>query len=106
MREVIVGEVLARKLSRTLLRAFAHRNGRGAVQFHDQGWLNPKQPVMKLPNLAPVRGRRRGTLGLNGRNGPLQRVGTEAAGSKSAFGERDAFGDLVPVPQRPILPLQ
>ena len=43
---------------------------------------------------------------MNGRNGRLQSVGTEAARSKSAFGERDTLGDLVPVPQRPILLLQ
>src|ERR1700737_4720989 len=32
--------------------------------------------------------------------------GTEAARSKSTFGEREAFCDLGPVPQRPILLLQ
>jgi hypothetical protein len=43
---------------------------------------------------------------VNGRNGRLQSVGTEPARSKRAFGQRDAFGDLVPVPRRTILLLQ
>ncbi len=59
--------------------------------------------LLEQRNLAPVRGCRGGTLGVNGRNVRLQSVGTEAARSKSTFGKRDAFGDLVPVPQRPIL---
>src|SRR6266404_4201469 len=53
--------------------------------------------LLEQRNLAPVRGCRGGTLGVNGRNVRLQSVGTEAARSKSTFGKRDAFGDLVPV---------
>src|SRR5208282_18155 len=65
-----------------------------------------QQLVVEQRNLAPVRGSHGGTFGVNGRNGGLQSVGTEAARSKSALGERDAFGDLVLVPERPILLLE
>jgi hypothetical protein len=110
VRKVIVGEVLARQQvidkSKSLLWTFAHGNGHCAVQFDSRGWLNPKQLDVEQRNLAPVRGCCGGTLGVNGRNGRLQSGGTKAARSKSAFGERDAFGDLVLVPQRPILLLQ
>jgi hypothetical protein len=85
VREVIVGEVLARQQvidkSKTLLRTFAHGNGNCAVQFDNRGWLNPQQAVVEQRNLAPVRGCRGGTLGVNGRNGRLQSVGAEAARS-------------------------
>jgi hypothetical protein len=78
-----VGEALARQQvvdrTKTLLRTFAHGNGHYAVQFDKRGWLNPKQLVVEQRNLAPVRGCRGGTLSLNGRNGRLQSVGTEAA---------------------------
>jgi TonB dependent receptor len=107
---VILGEVLARQQvidkSKTLLQTFAHGNGHHAVQFDNRGWLNPKQLVIERRNLAPVRGGHGGTFGVNGRNGRLQSVRTEAARSKRAFGQRDAFGDLVAVPQRAILLLQ
>ena len=43
---------------------------------------------------------------MNGHNGRLQSVSTEAARSQRALRKRDAFGNLVPVPQRPILLLQ
>src|SRR5207248_7260812 len=92
--------------TKSLLRTFAHGNGDCAVQFDNRGWLNLKQPVVEQRNLAPVRGCQGGTLGVHGRNGRLQSVGAEVARLKSAFGERDAFGDLVPVPQRPVLLLQ
>ena len=104
---MIIGEFLARQQAidetKTLLQTFAHGDGHGAVQFDDRRRMNLKQPVVEQRNLAPVRGRRRGTLRVNGRNGRLQGVSAETARSKSALGERDAFGDLVLVPQRPIL---
>ncbi len=43
---------------------------------------------------------------MNCRDGRLQGVSTETARSKSAFGERDAFGDLISIPQGAILPVQ
>jgi len=83
VREVIVGEVLARQQvideTKTLLRTFAHGNGHRAVKLDNRGWLNPKQPVVEQRNLAPVRGCRGGTVGVNGRNSRPQSVGTEAA---------------------------
>jgi hypothetical protein len=42
-------------------------------------------------------------LGVNRGNGGLQRIGAETARCKSALGERNAFGDLVLIPQRAIL---
>jgi hypothetical protein len=73
VREVILGEVLARQQvidkSKTLLQTFAHGNGHRAVQFDNRGWLNPKQLVIEQRNLAPVRGGHGGTFGVNGRNG-------------------------------------
>src|SRR5580704_4250641 len=110
VREMIVGELLARQQAvdktKTLLRTFAHGHSHRTVQFDNQRWLNLKQPVVEQLDLAPIRGCRGGTLGVNGRNGRLQSVGAETARSQSAFGERDAFGDLLLVPQRPILLLQ
>jgi hypothetical protein len=80
---VIVGEVLARQQvideTKTLLRTFAHGNGHRAVKLDNRGWLSPKQPVVEQRNLAPVRGCRGGTVGVNGRNSRPQSVGTEAA---------------------------
>jgi hypothetical protein len=80
-----VGEMLARQQlidkTETLLQTFAHGNGHRAIQFDNWGWLNPKQLVVEQRNLAPVRGCHGGTLGVNGRNGRLQSVGTEAARS-------------------------
>jgi hypothetical protein len=35
---------------------------------------------------------------MNCRNGRLEGVGTETPRCKSAFGERDAFGDLIFIP--------
>src|SRR5439155_120506 len=67
---------------------------------------NPKRLVVEQRNLAPMRRCDGGTFGVNGGNGRLQRVGTEAARWRSAFGERDALGDLVAVPQGAILLLQ
>src|SRR5215813_9153487 len=88
--------------SKTLLQTFAgaiaHGNRNRAVQFDDRRWLNAKQLVVEQRNPLPVRGGRGGTRGMNGRNGRLQSVGSEAARSKRAFGERDAFGDLIAVP--------
>jgi hypothetical protein len=43
---------------------------------------------------------------VHGRNRRLQGVGAEAPRSKRALGERDAFGDLVFIPQRAILVVQ
>jgi hypothetical protein len=107
---MIVGELLARQQAvdktKTLLRTFAHGHSHRRVQFDNQRWLNVKQPVLEQLDLAPIRGCRGGTLGVNGRNGRLQSVGAETARCQSAFGERDAFGDLLLVPQRPILLLQ
>jgi len=95
---VIIGEFLARQQAidetKTPLWTFAHGDGNCAVEFHDRRWLNTNQPVVEQRDLAPIRGRRRGSLGVNCRNGRLQGVGTETARSKSALGERDAFGDL------------
>jgi hypothetical protein len=36
---------------------------------------------------------------MNCRNGRLEGVGTETPRCKNAFGERDAFGDLIFIPQ-------
>jgi len=110
VREVIIGEFLARQQAidetKTPLWTFAHGDGNCAVEFHDRRWRNTKQPVVERSDLAPVRGCCRRSLGVNCRNGRLQGVGAETARSKSALGERDAFGDLIPVPQRAILLLQ
>jgi hypothetical protein len=107
---VIIGEFLARQQAinetKTLLRTFAHGDGNCAVEFHDRRWVNTNQPVVEQRDLAPVRGRRRGSLGVNCRNGRLQGVGTETARCKGTFGERDALGDLIFVPQRAILLVQ
>jgi hypothetical protein len=43
---------------------------------------------------------------VNCRDGRLQGVSTETARSKSTLGERDAFGDLISIPQGAILPIQ
>jgi len=43
---------------------------------------------------------------MNCRNGRLQGVSTETARCKSTFGERNAFGDLISIPQRAILLVQ
>jgi hypothetical protein len=43
---------------------------------------------------------------VNCRDSRLQGVSTETARSPSALGERDAFGDLISIPQRAILPVQ
>jgi hypothetical protein len=79
-----VGQVLARQQvidkTKPLFRTFAHRNGYCAFQFDNRRWLNPKQPVVEQRNLAPVRGCRGGTLGVNSHNGRLKSVGAEAAG--------------------------
>jgi len=72
----------------------------------NRGWLTPKQPVVEQRNLAPACGYSGRSLGVNCRNGRLQSVGTEAMRCESTLGERNAFSDLVPVPQRPILLLQ
>jgi hypothetical protein len=52
VREVILGEVLARQQvidkSKTLLQTFAHGNRHRAVQFDNRGWLNPKQLVTPM----------------------------------------------------------
>ena len=110
VREMIGGELLARQQAvdktKTLLRTFAHGHSHRTVQFDNQRWLKLKQPVVVQLDLAPIRGCRGGTLGVNSRNGRLQSAGAETARSQSAFGERDAFGDLLLVPERPILLLQ
>jgi len=107
---VIVGKLFAREQvidkSKALLQTFAHGNGHCAVQFDNRGCLNPKQLVIEHRNLPPVRGCHGGTFGVNGRNSRPQSVGTEAARSKSAPSKRDSFGDLVPIPERPILLLK
>src|SRR5215470_3087462 len=105
LRKLLAGQQGIDK-PKTLLRTFALSNGHGAVQFDYRGWLNLKQAVVEQRDLAPVRGCHGGTFGVNGRDGRLQSVGSEAARSKRAFGECDAFGDLVPVPQGAILLLQ
>jgi hypothetical protein len=88
---MIVGELLARQQAvdktKTLLRTFAHGHSHRTVQFDNQRWLNLKQPVVEQLDLAPIRGCRGGTLGVNGRNGRLQSAGAETARSQSAFGE-------------------
>src|SRR6478672_6106596 len=110
MCEVIVGEAIARQQvidkTKTLLRTFAHRDGHCTIEFDNRGWMNAQQLIVEQGNLAPVRGCRGGTLSVNSGNSRLQSVGTKPARLKSAFSERDAFGDLVLVPQRPILLLQ
>src|SRR5581483_8183981 len=110
VREMIVREMLARQQvidkRKPLRQTFAHGNGHGAVQFDNRGWMNLEQPVVEQRNLAPVRRCRGGTLSMNGGNNRLQSVGAKAARLQSALGEREAFGDLIPVPQRPVLLLQ
>ena len=83
-----------------------HGDGNCTVEFHNRRWLNPHQPVVEQRDLAPVRGRRRGTLCVNCSDSRLQGVSTETVRSKSALGEIDAFGDLISIPQGPILPVQ
>ena len=74
VREVIVGEflVLARQQAideaKPLFRTIAHGNRHRAVQFDHRRWMNLKQAIIEQRNLAPVRGCRGGTPGVNGRN--------------------------------------
>jgi len=84
--------------AKALLRPLAHGDCNGAVEFHNRRWLDAQQPVVECRDLPPVRGCRGGSIGMDCRNGRLQRVGAEAARCKGTLRERDAFGDLVSVP--------
>jgi hypothetical protein len=80
---VIIGEFFARQKvideTKPLLRTFAHGDGNCTVEFHDRRWLNANQSVVEQRDLAPVRGRSGGSLGVNCRDGRLQGVGAETA---------------------------
>src|SRR6185437_5885373 len=96
VRERIIGEFLARQKvideTKPLFRTFVHGDGNCTIEFHDRRWLNPNQSVVEQRDLAPVRRRRRGSLGVNRRDGRLQGVSTETVRSKSALSESNAFG--------------
>src|SRR5690242_4571864 len=93
-------------MSKPRLWTIAHRNRHSAIEIHNWRWLDSDQLIIKRDDLSPVGRRGRFGFSMNGGDGGLQCVSTEAARLQSSLNQCQSFSDLFTVPKRAVLLLQ
>jgi hypothetical protein len=110
MGEVIVGQIAAGEDGvdeiEAGLWAIAHGDGDGAIELDDRRGFDAREKIVEGDDLVPVCRARAGSVGVNGGDGGLDRVGIEAAGGEGALDEIFSFGNLMAIPERAILIFQ
>ena len=84
----------------------AHRDRRGAIELDHRRWIDTQQHIVKTDDLRPIGRRRVRRFGVDRGDRRLQCVRSDAARRECSLDEGYPFGDLIAVPERPILILE
>src|SRR5579875_382990 len=80
-----------------------HRHGSRSIELYHRRWGQTAQHVVETDDLAPIGCGQAGSLGMECRDGGLNRVGAEAARRESSLDESKTFFDQAEIPTGSIL---